>query len=584
VWTLVAVGVPAATTACGATNGSGSIIEVPSQAPTVTAALRRARPGDTIVIAPGVYHEAVEVNVADITIRGQDRNTVIFDGQNQLTNGFAVGADGVAIENLTVHSYLQNGVVFSGIDAATHGGAVDPNVAYGTGDAVLKGYRVSYVTAYDDGLYGIYAFSSRDGLIEHSYVSGHPDSGIYVGQCRPCNVVIRDVTAERNAIGYYGTNSSGGVYLIESVFRHNRLGIAPNSEKAENLAPQANNVVAGNVVADNNDPLAPAIPRGFFGGGIAIGGGTSNTVVRNRVTGNVAGGIMIISLDAYVPVNNRIEGNVVSGNGVDLVYAPTGTTGAGGNCFVGNTFATSAPADIEHVMGCAVASSLTTPPTFTTPTPPADSDYQTLPAPAGQPGEPTPAPGTPAGAGSVPTVDVATIAVPAPFRRRDDAVADHSTPAEAPCRGGLVESDHTPTGASSSPVCTVDTQSAFALLASARCATGGTWRPRATFDLASASSSAAVLKSHPHRRQYCAHAVAFSLSCRSRQHRCVGPRADRLQQRHDRCGGDLHHSPTRASSGGYLDRNLRVPVPRQGHRVFADPGDRTQCGSEPVRL
>ncbi len=199
-------------------------------------------------------------------------------------NGFNVTADGVAIENLTVHSYTQNGVLFNGATGSLADGDV-----YGAGDAVLTGYRASYVTAYNNGLYGIYAFSARDGLIEHVYVSGHPDSGIYVGQCKPCNVVIDAVVAERNAIGYYGTNGSGGIYVVNSLFAHNRLGLAPNSQKVERLSPQAETVVVGNVVIDNDDRETPAIQGGFFGGGIAVGGGTRNTIVRNRGRGQRSG-------------------------------------------------------------------------------------------------------------------------------------------------------------------------------------------------------------------------------------------------------------------------------------------------------
>ena len=40
----------------------------------------------------------------------------------------------------------------------------------------------------------------RNGFIEHSYASGQPDSGIYVGQCSDCNTVIDAVTAENIAV------------------------------------------------------------------------------------------------------------------------------------------------------------------------------------------------------------------------------------------------------------------------------------------------------------------------------------------------------------------------------------------------
>ena len=67
--------------------------------------------------------------------------------------------------------------------------------------------------------YGIYAFDSADGLFEHSYASGSPDSGFYIGQCRPCDAVIDQVVAERNALGYSGTNAGGSLQIVRSVWR-----------------------------------------------------------------------------------------------------------------------------------------------------------------------------------------------------------------------------------------------------------------------------------------------------------------------------------------------------------------------------
>ncbi|HEY6687699.1 MAG TPA: hypothetical protein VI094_15965, partial [Propionibacteriaceae bacterium] len=64
--------------------------------------------------------------------------------------------------------------------------------------------------------YGIYAFDSADGLFEHSYASGSPDSGFYIGQCHPCDAVVDQVVAERNALGYSGTNAGGNLQIVRS--------------------------------------------------------------------------------------------------------------------------------------------------------------------------------------------------------------------------------------------------------------------------------------------------------------------------------------------------------------------------------
>ena len=402
----------AVVTACGDDGGGSRVISVPGDHSTITEAVDRARPGDIVEIGPGVYHEALEIDVEGITIHGTDRNAVVIDGRHRLANGFSVIVNDVAIENITVRNFLQNGIVFNGITAASRGRGVDPDVDYGTGDDVLTGYRVSYVTTHNNGLYGIYAFASRNGLIEHSLASGHPDSGIYVGQCQPCDVLITDVIAERNAIGYYGTNASGGVIVASSIFRNNRLGIAPNSQDMEKLAPQAEAIVVGNLVENNDDPSAPSIPYGYFGGGIAIGGGTKNLVVRNRVVGHDRAGIELLDLDTFLPVDNRIEGNVLDDNTVDLAYVVRGAEDGGRNCFADNTFDSSLPTDIERLMPCdSTASDFTLPePLFLTAPP--KVDYRNIPAPEPQPSMPTSSRRPVAGVGEIPTIDIATIGVP----------------------------------------------------------------------------------------------------------------------------------------------------------------------------
>lgn len=395
-------------------DSTSRVIAVPADQPTIQNAVDAARAGDVVLISPGTYNEAVKVTTQDIVIRGVDRNTVVLDGQDRLTNGIFVGANNVTVQNLTVHNYTQNGVVFNGIDAVSKGDGVDSAIAYGTQGHSLVGYRVSYVTSYNNGLYGIYAFSSTKGIVEHSYVSGHPDSGLYIGQCKPCDVVINDVTAERNAIGYYGTNSSGNVYLINSTFKRNRLGIAPNSQKAEELAPQEETFIVGNLVVDNDDPSAPAVPSGFFAGGIAVGGGTKNLVLRNRVVGHSFAGIVLTTMNNYLPRNNRIEGNVLSGNATDLAYIPEGATTSDGNCFVNNTFLRSVPLNIEKVMPCAGSSSLTTITELKSPIAPPQVDYRKVRAPVSQPTMPQSVFSKPITHIAFTAPDLSKIAVPAP--------------------------------------------------------------------------------------------------------------------------------------------------------------------------
>jgi hypothetical protein len=276
----------------------------------------------------------VTVTTPNITIRGLDRNEVVLEGNFELDNGIRVlETDGVAIENMTARDYTTNGFFWTGVD----------------------GYRGSYLTAINNGDYGIYAFDSTTGLFEHSYGSGSPDAAFYIGQCYPCDAVIRDVVGENNGLGYSGTNAGGDLFIVESTFRSNRAGIVPNSGDYEQDPPERETTIVGNLIHDNNNADTPAIEdaRLATGNGILIFGGIDNVVERNRVMDHDVAGIALVpnvDSQAWPVTGNKVRDNVVSGSGVaDLAaFDDEGS----GNCFSGNEHETTAPTDLETLEPC----------------------------------------------------------------------------------------------------------------------------------------------------------------------------------------------------------------------------------------
>jgi hypothetical protein len=391
---------------------AATTIHVPKDAKTIQEAVDKSVKGDLILIAPGTYKEAVDVFTADVTIRGEQRNTVILDGADELENGFKVAADRVAIENLTVQRYTFNGILFTM--------AYDDNVEDPTQHTLVNGYRVSYVNVANNGQYGLYAFFARGGDLNNIYASGHPDSGIYVGQCKPCDATLTDITAEQNSIGYQGTNASGNLFITNSTWRNNRVGLTPNSQNMERLAPQGDVVIAGNVIENNNSADAPATAQGAFGVGVAVAGGNRNHITKNLIRGNSSVGITVTDLNGYVPEGNRIDENTLSGNGVDLTYidgknsSPIPTRG---NCFAKNQFSRSIPEAIESVLPCDSAAGSTNQESVATTAfspvpPPPDVDYRTVPLPPRQPSMANPSGPATAVTDAPPSVDLAIINTP----------------------------------------------------------------------------------------------------------------------------------------------------------------------------
>ncbi|MFJ3217516.1 right-handed parallel beta-helix repeat-containing protein [Kitasatospora sp. NPDC086801] len=381
-----------------ARHPAGTVVQVPEDFPTVQQAVDVAREGETVLVHPGVYPESVRITKPRIVLRGTDRNGVVFDGGVRLVNGITVTGAGSVVENLTVHGYLANGVLFTGVTdehLQRHGAG---GSAYDPLDTnrfpAVQGFRASRVTAYDNGLYGIYAFDARGGVIEDSYASGQADSGIYVGQCKPCDTLVRGNTVERNAVGIELTNASDGLHILGNRVAGNRVGVTVNSNDLESLAPQHGAVIAGNVIADNNAADTPEQADGGFGLGLGIGGGTANQVLRNLVQGNRAAGVIVTDPPGHPASGNRVEGNRATGNGVDLVLASADP----GNCFTGNTPDTQSPAGLEGLAACGAQGRGPLPggQPATVPAPPGVPFHQ-VPAPPAQPSLPDPsAPGRPA--------------------------------------------------------------------------------------------------------------------------------------------------------------------------------------------
>ncbi|WP_394614763.1 nitrous oxide reductase family maturation protein NosD [Lentzea sp. JNUCC 0626] len=313
----------------------GPEITVPAQFGTIQAAVDAAREGATILVSPGVYKESVQVRTKGLTIRGLQRGSVIIDGEVKRANGIVVTAPEVTVQNLTVRNHTLNGVLVTGL--AENGGMGRGSNGYTKLDTEkfppLQGFRVSYVTASNNALYGIYAFDAQHGVIEQSYASGSADSGFYVGQCKPCDIVVRGNVAERNAVGYEGTNASGRMFVLGNRFSGNRVGMTSNSDYQEAFVPQEDATVVGNLVSDNAEALSPAQADGAFGLGLGIAGGTKNLVARNLITRNPGVGVALGSAEDMAPLDNRFSDNVITGNGEDVLYAASRRAPGRNNCF-----------------------------------------------------------------------------------------------------------------------------------------------------------------------------------------------------------------------------------------------------------
>jgi parallel beta helix pectate lyase-like protein len=396
---LAAVLLTAALGGCGGDRG-WTARDVPSEYPTIQAAVDAARPGDLVRIAPGTYSEEVVVPVTkrDVVLRGIDRNRVVLDGGDGRRNeGIVVHGDGVAVENLTVRGFGSDAILFTPPPDAKQ---------------PLSGWRVSYVTVANNALHGIDALHAQGGTIEHVWASGHGGAGLRIGRCLPCNTLVTDSVAVLGMAGFEGVNAGGNIVVARSQFRDNRVGVMLVTAGDDPVYHQQDSAVVGNVIADNDNRRA-AGDGDTFGIGVLVRGGRRDGLARNRITGHPGAGVLLSSADNKVPAAEvSVQGNVLRHNGVDLVLDPSaGQRTSNGSCFAQNRFSTSLPTAIEKALPCQSDVPLDAG-RLPLPSPPPPVDWRTVALPGPQPSLPGAASAKPKPARKPSRLDVARVGVP----------------------------------------------------------------------------------------------------------------------------------------------------------------------------
>jgi len=273
----------------------------------IQAALDKAAPGDTIVVAPGTYHESVTVKAYGVTLKGQASGDArpVLDGENKFENGVLATGGKFTMEQFVVRNYTKNGVIARGADGAT-----------------FRDLRTE-----NTGEYGVFPVESANILIERCVSSGVSDTGLYVGQSR--DIVVRDSEAFGNTSGIEIENSVNAV--VENNYVHDNSGgilifLLPEHVSKENHG----NLIRNNRIEGNNkvndapkEMIVSSVPSGT---GVFIMAADENEVTANQIKDNHSFGVAVVNLTQALPKDsdfdvgiyserNRIHGNAYSGNG-----------------------------------------------------------------------------------------------------------------------------------------------------------------------------------------------------------------------------------------------------------------------------
>nr|NIR53147.1 hypothetical protein [candidate division KSB1 bacterium]NIR73385.1 hypothetical protein [candidate division KSB1 bacterium]NIS28384.1 hypothetical protein [candidate division KSB1 bacterium]NIT75265.1 hypothetical protein [candidate division KSB1 bacterium]NIU29112.1 hypothetical protein [candidate division KSB1 bacterium] len=244
----------------------------------IQAGIDAAAAKDTVVVMPGVYHEALTVDVSGITLLGMDDNgqRPILDGRGQLSDGLIGSGSDFEIRNFAVKNFTANGLMLNG--------------------AVNVTFRDIHCE--NPGLYGVYPVECIDVLVEGCSVTGASDAGIYVGQSK--DIVVRNNRAYGNVCGIEIENSVNAVVQNNETY-DNAGGILvfllPNNpSKVSRNCRVVNNRVINNNHENFGDPTA-IVSRVPPGTGILILAADEVEVAENEIRGNQSFGVAVLGLD-----------------------------------------------------------------------------------------------------------------------------------------------------------------------------------------------------------------------------------------------------------------------------------------------
>jgi hypothetical protein len=311
----------------------------------IQAAIDAARPGATIRVAPGTYHESIIITTDRVTLVGSGPDKTHIRPPAEANNPCAAEGSGVCIfgqfdENFNlvrpVDDVRVSNLSVSGFTSVDQTGEI-----VGVGVFVLGGHdtTVDHVVAADNGAFGFTSILSSGDRYLHDTAYNNGFAGFQIAGEHGVAVVtegrdyrLQHVVAYDNRFGIVVHAASGGV-VVGADLHDNCLG-------AMFSGPDTSDWEMKRSELHNNNRVCDALPGGdpaISGAGVAILGADHITIRNNTVTANrpaaasaFAGGIIVGSTPT--PGGDRPSNNITvtkseaEGNTpADIVWDGTGT-------------------------------------------------------------------------------------------------------------------------------------------------------------------------------------------------------------------------------------------------------------------
>ncbi len=316
-------------------TSEAAVRRVPSEYPSIQAAINKAVNGDTVEIANGVYRENIEIVNKYITICGNaDKQSVILAGNPGKTTIMIQNVPAVA-GNKTMITGLK--ITGGSAPDGQSGGITIANNA----DPVIRNNTIEHNTSKHGG--GILIFNNSNPLVTENVIRNntaqHFGGGVFA--VRNSSPTITNNTIEHNNVSGAsipnGGSSGAGIYLenivtdpsarskpivTNNIIRNNQAEFAGGGIM---LRVGVDAIIDGNTISQNS---------AAYGGGIhAETTGSDVVIASNTITGNTAphraqfggsgfgGGVSVYDNSKVLLSDNTIQSNQSTNGGAGVVVA-----------------------------------------------------------------------------------------------------------------------------------------------------------------------------------------------------------------------------------------------------------------------
>jgi plastocyanin len=183
----------------------GEVRHVPSGFPTIASALHGIPPGSTILLAPGTYTEAVQLE-PQVKLRGEGASPgdVVLDGAgSDAPAGIVMMGNGEEVENLAVRNFREG-------------------VSLGGSRFAVRNVDIA------GGAYGVESVGGGAGVLSQVHITGADIAGIAIRYCDTCGTLIEAGEIEASKIGVL-VDTATGVVVRDMTLIDDDVGVSVTS-------------------------------------------------------------------------------------------------------------------------------------------------------------------------------------------------------------------------------------------------------------------------------------------------------------------------------------------------------------------